>query len=81
MFFVGLALSLTYHLTNNIFIPIGMHIVFNLVGSGAFSRLVGLTERGETILIYVLYASIPLMIAGFFCLRFLRNKRPEVQYE
>jgi len=22
---------LTYHLTNNIFIPIGMHIVFNLV--------------------------------------------------
>ena len=81
VFFVGLALSLAYHLTNNFYIPIGMHIVFNLVGSGAFSRLVGLTERGETILMYVLYASIPLMIIGFFCLRYLRNKRSEVQYE
>ena len=81
VFFVGLALSLAYHLTNNFYIPIGMHIVFNLVGSGAFSRLVGLTERGETILMYVLYASIPLMIIGFFCLRYLRNKRSEVQYD
>lgn len=81
VFFVGLALSLAYYLTNNIFVPIGMHIVFNLIGSGSFARLAGLSERGQTILVYVLFASIPLMIAGFVRLSYLRKRRPGVQCE
>lgn len=73
--FVGLALSIVYYLTGNIYVPIGMHIVFNLIGSGVFSRLLGLSQRGETVLMYVLFASIPLMVAGFVRLYRLRAKR------
>ncbi len=80
VFFVGVALSLAYYLTENIFIPIGMHIAFNFIGSGVFSRLIGLSEQGEMILVYVLYASIPLVIVGFIRLSFLRKERtPEEQ--
>ncbi len=73
VFVVGFALSLTYYLTKNILIPIGMHMVYNLIGSGVFSRLVGLSQQGEVILIFVLYAAIPFMIAGFILL--FRAKR------
>ena len=59
MFFVGLALSIVYYLTGNFLVPVGMHIIFNVIGSGAFSKLFGLSKQGETVLIYILYAAIP----------------------
>ncbi len=76
VFFVGLALSIVYYLTGNFLVPVGMHIIFNVIGSGAFSKLFGLSKQGETVLIYILYAAIPLMIFGFGRLYRLRGKLP-----
>ncbi len=75
VFFVGLALSLVYYLTGNFLVPVVMHVVFNLIGSGTFSQLFGLSKQGETVLMYVLYAAIPLMVAGFVRLYRLRGER------
>ncbi len=64
----GFALSVSYQLTRNILLPILMHMVFNLIGSGWFSRLLGGGERMELILVLFLYASILFGAFGFYYL-------------
>ncbi|HZK29209.1 MAG TPA: CPBP family intramembrane glutamic endopeptidase, partial [Clostridia bacterium] len=70
----GLALSIVYHFTENIMVPIGLHVLFNFIGSGWLSRLLGVGETGEAIIVYVLYASI---ILGFGAIFILRKKHKE----
>ncbi|NLA81786.1 MAG: CPBP family intramembrane metalloprotease [Clostridiaceae bacterium] len=64
----GFALSVSYQLTRNILLPILMHMVFNFIGSGWFSRLMGGGETAELILVCFLYASILLGAFGFYYL-------------
>ncbi len=68
VFAVGLTLSLAYYLTDHILVPIGMHVVYNFIGSGIFSHVAGFSDRGETVMMYVLYAAIPFMAAGIIFL-------------
>ena len=73
----GFVLSVTYHLTRNILIPIGLHILFNLIGSGWLSRLIGAGEYGEGILVLLLYACIIGGAGSFLVLRrTARRKKP-----
>lgn len=64
----GFALSACYELTRNMGIPIFLHMVFNFIGSGWFSRLTGGGETAEMILVISLYAFILLGGLGFYYL-------------
>lgn len=69
----GFALSATYELTRNMGIPIFLHMLFNFIGSGWFSRLMGGGETAEVILVVALYAFIVLGGLGFY---YLFRKQP-----
>lgn len=66
----GLALSVCYQLTRNLLVPIFMHMLFNLIGSGWFTRLLGGGERVEIATVIALYAFILVgALALFFQVR------------
>lgn len=71
----GLALSLAYHLTRNMAIPIGMHAIFNFIGSGWLIRLTGAGEQAEEMIVYTLYAFILIGLAGMLILRNISRKQ------
>ncbi|NLB28006.1 MAG: CPBP family intramembrane metalloprotease [Clostridiaceae bacterium] len=73
----GFALTMAYHLTRNIAIPIAMHAIFNFIGSGWLVRLTGAGERAEEIIVYVLYAFVLIGLAGMLVLRKTSRKRDE----
>lgn len=66
----GLALSVCYQLTRNLLVPILMHMLFNLIGSGWLTRLLGGGERVELATVVTLYAFILVgALALFFQFR------------
>ncbi|NLA96313.1 MAG: CPBP family intramembrane metalloprotease [Clostridiaceae bacterium] len=71
----GFALSMAYHLTRNIAIPIVMHAIFNFIGSGWLIRLTGAGERAEEIIVYTLYAFVLIGFAGMLVLRKTSRKQ------
>lgn len=71
----GFALSMAYHLTRSMAVPIGMHALFNFIGSGWLVRLTGAGERVEEIMVYTLYAFILIGFAGMLMLRRASRKQ------
>ncbi|NLB50703.1 MAG: CPBP family intramembrane metalloprotease [Clostridiaceae bacterium] len=71
----GLALSLVYQLTRNLLMPIVMHMVFNLIGSGWLTRLTGAGQAAEAILVYSLYGFVLIGLGGLLILRKADRKR------
>ncbi len=65
----GFALSMVYHLTRQIALPIVLHIIYNFIGSGWLSRLAGFGEEADAILVFVLYGCILLGVAAALLLR------------
>ena len=63
VFLAGIVLSLAYELTNNLFVPVFMHMVFNFVGGGILQRIFNLDEQGAGILLILLFVFIPLALA------------------
>ncbi|MCK9176865.1 MAG: CPBP family intramembrane metalloprotease [Clostridiales bacterium] len=75
----GFALSAAYHFTRQIFVPIAMHILFNFVGSGWLSRLIGADETTEVGIIIGLYAFILVGAFGYYYLWREQKKKDTVQ--
>jgi membrane protease YdiL (CAAX protease family) len=73
----GWVLTLVYHWTENLAVPIVMHALFNFIGSGWLIRWTGADERAETIFVYVLYGCIALAVVSLYFLR--RHHRARVQ--
>lgn len=65
----GFALSSAYHFTENIAVPIAMHVLFNFVGSGWLSRLIAADEQTEMGIVIALYLFILIGAYGFYYLR------------
>ncbi|NLA71623.1 MAG: CPBP family intramembrane metalloprotease [Clostridiaceae bacterium] len=65
----GFALSIVYHFTENIFVPIAMHVLFNFIGSGWLSRLIGAGETAEAAIVLVLYVFVIIGAIGLVILR------------
>lgn len=61
--FAGIILALAYELSDNILVPIFMHMIFNLIGGGVLQRILDLDERGSSILVLILLAFIPFAIS------------------
>lgn len=75
--FAGVILALAYELTENLLVPIFMHMVFNFVGGGILQRVLNLDERASSSLVIVLLALIPLAI--FVLLIWLRRDKRKRQ--
>lgn len=74
VFFAGIILALAYELTKNLFVPIGMHMVFNFVGGGVLNRVLNLDENGSYQLLLILFIFIPFAFSVLI-LWFRRDKK------
>lgn len=71
----GIAISLTYELTEQMAIPALMHMVFNFIGSGLLSQLIKTGETADQIILYVMIGFILPGIAALFFLRRIQKKK------
>jgi membrane protease YdiL (CAAX protease family) len=76
----GLVISITYELTEQVAIPMIMHMAFNFIGSGVLSQLMGVGEAGDRIILYVMFGFIfPGIASIFFLKRIHKNKQASEQ--
>lgn len=61
--FAGIILALAYEFTNNLLVPIFMHMVFNFIGGGILQEVLDLSESGGTVLLVIMLLAIPLACA------------------
>ncbi len=72
VFIPGLAMGIAYLATRSIWVPIWMHMVFNLIGSGALNTIMGGESVVTPVLGVTLLGFIPI---GLMCLVWLGKNR------